>query len=53
MYTYTFQMLHIELHIACIQTKFCQSCPHNKEGWAGLFWPISKPITRSELTFII
>jgi len=31
MYTYTVQMLYIELHVAYIQTKFCQSCQHNKK----------------------
>jgi hypothetical protein len=31
MYTYTFQMLCIESHVACIQTKYYRSFPHNKK----------------------
>jgi len=31
MYTYTFQMLCIGLHVACIPSKFCQSCLCNKK----------------------
>jgi hypothetical protein len=30
-------MLCTETHVAHIQTKFCQTCPHNKKGWAGLY----------------
>jgi len=36
MYTYTFQVLHMELHVVHIQTKFFWSCLHIKKGWAGL-----------------
>jgi len=38
MYTYTFQMLCIELRVAHTETKFCQSCPHNKKGWTSLVY---------------
>ena len=26
MYTYSFFILCVEFHVACVQTKFCQSC---------------------------
>jgi hypothetical protein len=32
MYTYSFFILFTEFHVASTQIKFCQICPHQKEG---------------------